>query len=90
MGFPGELIKEESVLTGTKSSVEIEHNNKDCGKSNQRDGLSSDNLELFAYSERKALELFLRIKPPNVSFLILGFVKMVTKSSPSGGHQVHP
>lgn len=42
--FPGELIKEESVLTGTKSSVEIEHNNKDCGKSNQGDRLSSDNL----------------------------------------------
>lgn len=37
MGFPGELIKEETVLTGTKSSVEIEHNNKDCGKSNQRE-----------------------------------------------------
>lgn len=64
MGFLGELIKEESVLTGTKSSVEIEHNNKDCGKSNQRDGLSFDNLELFAYRERK--ELFLRIKAPNV------------------------
>lgn len=79
------------MLTGTKSSVEIEHNNEDCGKSNQRDGLSSDNLELFAYSERKAPGLFLRIKAANVSFLILfGFVKMETKSSPSGGHQVHP
>lgn len=34
-GFAKELIKEESLFTGTRSSVEMGNNNKDCTKSNQ-------------------------------------------------------